>query len=147
MADISNSSHPVSKSITQVFSQSSRLTRLSGLSTYDNGDNYREACLHISWETFVALADAAGPVLDTLEDVYIIADAYGRKPRNPCIFDRFLVLRSLRCHMDVNFKRTKDGVSPHILSSLVSLKMLLCKPSFLEVLCCMQCVISKFRFC
>jgi hypothetical protein len=143
---------PLFESTTQIFLRSPQLTRLCALKTSaDNDDDIYgyegtlSESLMIDWESFVALADTAGPVLDTLEDVYITA--YSDEGQSPSIFDRFSVLRSLRCFMDVCFISGTNSISPHCLSSLVSLRLWGCNSSFLDVLSCMEYVKSFIRVC
>jgi hypothetical protein len=132
------------RSITQIFSRSPQLTWLCALKT--SVDDYYGGTLSesliITWESFVALADTAGPVLDTLEDVYINANS--QESLSPSIFDRFSVLRSLRCCMNARFIAT-NSILPQCLSSLVSLRLWGCDSSFLNVLSYMEYVKSFIR--
>jgi hypothetical protein len=132
------------KSLTQIFSQSPQLTRLCALKTYGDDNNYEWArsstlaSLLITWENFVALANTAGPVLETLEDVYIHAGT--QEFQNPSIFGQLSALRYFECYIYAHFISSTDSISPHYLSSLVSLRLTGCDPSFLAALSCMKCV-------
>jgi hypothetical protein len=128
----------ISRCSTHIFSQSTRLTRLCAMKV--SGDYSRNIfsikSFPISWENFGILANTAGPVLDTLEDVFIYGDA--QQFLGPSIWGQFSILRSLECSMHVRFIFATGSISPHHLSSLVSLNLRFCDSSFLDVLSCMK---------
>jgi hypothetical protein len=139
----------LSRCIARILSHSPRLTCIRLMRFSEGVDNvedvwdaYRPCTFIINSESFVELANTAGPVLDTLDDVFIHTDSQGSQDLCPSIFGQFSALRSWRCCITARFITDTTSISPSYLSTLEFLRLQYCHTSLLDVLSCMQYVTS-----